>query len=78
LKNSLRAAHGRAAKQQADKPWMACPGLASDAGCESAASAAIFKHVYVLENGAKQKPRFLLCELKKTMDGLFQHPVRAP
>jgi hypothetical protein len=30
-----------------------------------------------LKSGAEQKPRFLLCELKKTMEGLFQHPARA-
>jgi len=29
-----------------------------------------------LENEAKQKPRFLLCVLKKATDGLFQQPVR--
>jgi hypothetical protein len=30
-----------------------------------------------LKNEAKQKPRFLLCVLKKTMDGLFQHRIIA-
>jgi len=29
-----------------------------------------------LKNEAKQKPRFLLCVLKKAMDGLFQQPAR--
>jgi len=29
-----------------------------------------------LKNEAKQKPRFLLCVLKKATDGLFQQPVR--
>jgi hypothetical protein len=31
--------------------------------------------VLVLENGAKQKSHFLLCELEKPMDGLFQQPT---
>ncbi|MBI2994066.1 MAG: hypothetical protein HYY48_07825 [Gammaproteobacteria bacterium] len=29
-----------------------------------------------LKNGEKQKSHFLLFELKKSMDGLFQQPVR--
>jgi hypothetical protein len=29
----------------------------------------------LLKNGAKQKSHFLLCELKKTTDGLFQQPI---
>jgi hypothetical protein len=62
LKNSLRAVQGRAALLRTGKPWMACPGLASDAGCESAASTAIFQARFMcLKNEAKQKPRFLLC-----------------
>ncbi|HLQ24683.1 MAG TPA: hypothetical protein VK138_02265, partial [Acidiferrobacterales bacterium] len=35
-----------------------------------------FKHLACLKNEAKQKPRFLLCVLKKATDGLFQQPVR--
>ena len=35
-----------------------------------------FKGVKPLKNGAKQKSHFLLCELKKAMEGLFQQPVR--
>ncbi|HLQ24900.1 MAG TPA: hypothetical protein VK138_03360, partial [Acidiferrobacterales bacterium] len=34
-----------------------------------------FKHAECLKNEAKQKPRFLLCVLKKAMDGLFQQPI---
>ncbi|MCL4315921.1 MAG: hypothetical protein M1527_03520 [Gammaproteobacteria bacterium] len=30
-----------------------------------------------LKNEAKQKSHFLLCELKKAMDGLFQQTARA-
>ena len=33
----------------------------------------IFQTPKCLKNGVKQKPRFLLCELKKAMEGLFQH-----
>ena len=31
-----------------------------------------------LNHGAKQKPRFLLCELKKAGEGLFQQPAKNP
>ncbi len=34
-----------------------------------------FKHATCLKNEAKQKPRFLLCVLKKATDGLFQQPA---
>ena len=38
---------------------------------------AIFQaRLMCLKNEAKQKPRFLLCELKKAKDGLFQRPTR--
>jgi len=34
-----------------------------------------FKGVKPLKNGGKQKSHFLLFELKKAMEGLFQQPV---
>ncbi|MBI3344250.1 MAG: hypothetical protein HY028_05245 [Gammaproteobacteria bacterium] len=46
-------------------------GLRAGHGC-----AAILQARFMcLKNGAKQKSHFLLCELEKAMDGLFQHPV---
>jgi len=35
-----------------------------------------FKGVIPLKNGEKQKSHFLLFELKKAMEGLFQQPDR--
>jgi len=34
-----------------------------------------FKYAKYLKNEAKQKPRFLLCVLKKATDGLFQQSI---
>ncbi|MBI5451272.1 MAG: hypothetical protein HY940_07935 [Gammaproteobacteria bacterium] len=44
--------------------------------CAAQGRAAIFQAEFIcLKNGAKQKSHFLLCGLKKGMDGLFQHPA---
>src|SRR5713226_2332515 len=48
--------------------WASCPSRYRDVP-------PLFKHAKCLKNEAKQKPRFLLCVLKKATDGLFQHPV---
>ncbi len=45
IKSEVPAAQGRAAQLRAGKPGKACPGLASGAGSESAASAAMFNGV---------------------------------
>ncbi|WP_223212024.1 type II toxin-antitoxin system RelE/ParE family toxin [Thiolapillus brandeum] len=37
-----------------------------------------FQWPSVIENGGKTKSHFCLSELKKPMEGLFQHPVKVP